>query len=100
MPKINARLGYGELCRRALEMADEVGVDRFYAWRMSRPENMDVYLGCDVQKIASAELLDGGCRDGVVLLPISRLGKDADMLEFVSGLERDSVGGYLIALPR
>ena len=100
LPKINARLGYGELCRRALEMADEVGVDRFYAWRMSRPENMDVYLGCDVQKITSAELLDGGCRDGVVLLPISRLGKDADMLEFVSGLERDSVGGYLIALPR
>ena len=100
LPKINAWLGYGALCRKACEMAENAGVENFYAWRIHRPENMDVYLGCDVHKISSAELLEGGCRDGVVMLPIRRLGKDADMLEFVAGLERDSIGGYMIALPR
>jgi hypothetical protein len=99
LPKINARLGYGELCRRAVEVAEAEGVGRFYVWGIPRSENMDVYLGQDVQKISSAELLEGEIGDGVVLLSLKRLDKERELRSFVAGRERDTVGRYLIVVP-
>lgn len=99
LPKINARLGYGELCRRAVEVAEAEGVGKFYVWGIPRPENMDVYLGQDVQKISSAELLEDEIGDGVVLLSLKRLDKKRELRSFVAGRERDTVGRYLIVVP-
>lgn len=99
LPKINAVLGYGELCRRAVEVAGQRGSERFFVWRIRRPEGMDVYLGRDVERCSPTQILEGRCDGGVVMLPMDRLRKEPDLLEFVRDRERDSVGGYLIVVP-
>lgn len=44
LPRLNAEVGYGDLCRQALSMSREYHVDDFRTWRISRSENIDVYL--------------------------------------------------------
>ena len=44
LPKMNTYTGYGMLCRKALELSQEKGIDEFRTWHLSRSENMDVYL--------------------------------------------------------
>lgn len=41
---INGETGYGDLCRKALEISRKKGIDDFRTWDMRRAENMDVYL--------------------------------------------------------
>lgn len=48
MPDMNPYIGYGSVCERASEIASEYGNVRFGSWRVSRPENMDVYLGKEI----------------------------------------------------
>lgn len=44
LPKLNAEVGYGELCGKALEMSRAYHIDDIRTWRIPRSENMDVYL--------------------------------------------------------
>lgn len=75
LPKVNAWIGYGELCHRALEMAEEHGgVDDFCVWKIRRPEAMDVYLHRPVEVVEEpARLLQSGRRGVVLMFPADRL---------------------------
>lgn len=42
--KLNAYIGYGALCEKAVEISQEEGIRDVRTWKISRAENMDVYL--------------------------------------------------------
>lgn len=94
MPQINDEIGYANLCHKALELSREKGLQNFYSWRVSRAENMDVYLHQPVQILSEEETSpDSISSPAVLMLRVKDLahfpGKDARM-----------VGDYaVVALP-
>ncbi len=99
LPQINAELGYGDLCRKALEVAKRSGsTSGFYVWRIHRPESMDVYLGCNVVKVTPEEVLNGTCAAGVLMLPARRLRQEPQLAKFVSTRQCDTVGSHLVVM--
>lgn len=97
LPKLNAELGYGDLCREAQRVAAAGRTPTvYYTWEMHRPEAMDVYLGKDIVEVTAEELLSGRCSHGILLLPIRKLSDNADMQKFISGMRCHEAGKYLI----
>ena len=96
LPGLNVRLGYGSLCREAVQFARANGASNFYVWNIRRAESMDVYLGQPVVETTAGELCSGACADGVVMLPADKLRDDARMRQFVAGKRLHAVGEYLI----
>ncbi len=99
MPYINHYIGYKTICYQAQSLAAKTSRDKIYTCNVKRSENMDVYLGCDVEKVSSEDVLSGRCGDGVVILKRSRLSKDSVMLNYVmqNPILKDSL--YLVVAP-
>lgn len=72
LPSINYLLGYGEACKVAREEARTAGLDEYYTFGVKRSENMDFYLGREVNIVPtdSAEVLTG--KQGVLIFRTSR----------------------------
>lgn len=99
LPQLNVELGYGNLCRKALEVASRSGRHtNFYVWRIHRPENMDVYLGSDVLKVTPKDILEGACDDGVLMFPARCLRNEPGLSEFVPMHRCDTIGRYLVVV--
>lgn len=96
LPEINVRIGYGDLCRRARQMAVETDASAYYVWGIRRPEAMDVYLEEDVREITTEEACAGQCTEGILMIDGSRLCRDEAMLRFVDEHETVAVGPYLV----
>ncbi len=102
LPRFNGMLGYGKLCRVAMEVAaEQPDFTGYYVWKVRRPENMDVYLGEPITEISVDEAMAGQAAGGVLLLSERKLRHDETMQRFVAGLAfTRSVDGYLVcALP-
>ena len=102
MPRFNGMLGYGKLCRVAMEVAaEQPDFTGYYVWKVRRPENMDVYLGEPITEISVDEAMAGQAAGGVLLLSERKLRHDEAMQRFVAGLAFTRlVDGYLVcALP-
>ena len=99
LPEINSWMGYGNLCR---SIPPEASVATIY---MHRPENMDYYLGREIQdygKDPDAYLSDyrEGKAPDVLVVKISRLSHSAaleEMVENWEGLSR-RVGPFLVLI--
>lgn len=51
LPGLNAEIGYGTLCGKALELSQRYGITDFCTWHVPRSENMDIYLHRPVKVI-------------------------------------------------
>lgn len=58
MPSANPYIGYAALCREAVVQSRASGIRTISAWRMSRVENADVYVGRPVQVLEPSHLPD------------------------------------------
>lgn len=97
LPRFNALLGYGEVCRTAQAVAvEQPDFAGYYVWKVHRPENMDVYLGVPVTVISADEVLAGRAAGGVLLLSARKLRHDETMQRFVVGLDCRAVGDCLV----
>lgn len=97
LPRFNALLGYGELCRAAQAVAaEQPDFAGYYVWKVHRPENMDVYLGVPVTVISADEALAGRAAGGVLLLSARKLRHDEAMQRYVDTLGCRAVGDYLV----
>lgn len=96
LPRFNAELGYGTLCRAAQKMATEEHRSGYFVWEIRRPEAMDVYLGESVRKVSAADILAGKCAGGVVLLSQEKLLQNPDLMAYAARKSRLDAGRYLI----
>ncbi len=83
MPHINRFIGYGALCEQAERLLPTPD-GKVYTWYVRRSENMDVYLGKDVEPVTSEQILSDECRDGVLILRRSRLNKDEAVRRYIA----------------
>lgn len=56
LPKVNSYIGYETLCGQASQIATAEHLTRYCTWKLYRPENMDVYLGHEIQIVTPEEL--------------------------------------------
>ena len=75
LPKVNAWMGYGELCRKAAAVGSSEGLQRYCVYGISRPESMDVYLHQDVCPVSEEEIVSGRLQEAVLMLPTRKLEK-------------------------
>lgn len=95
IPEINREIGYGDLCRKAKEVAWANGLTEYKVWNLPRAENMDVYLGTMVQKVTPQEVVSGRLKGSVLMLPATEWERMKGKI-----LERGSykVGPYYIII--
>ncbi len=97
LPSLNARwVGYADLCREAKGMAKEKRLSGYCVWKLSRPENMDVFLEEDVKKVTREEILENRWSGCVLMMPEKMLRRDEEIKKFVSGKEKRTLGRYII----
>lgn len=95
MPDLNAWMGYRAVCEKAMEVAREKEADGgFYVWKERRPENMDVYLHEDVHEVEAEDL--PAIRRAVLMLPVKKLNRSAEVQAFLKGKEQQVVGKHLV----
>lgn len=75
VPTLNERLGYGALCNRSITIAAQHKLEDFCVWRLSRPENMDVYLHRDVEILPSDKPLPTDLENKILMLPQKEISK-------------------------
>lgn len=85
LPKTNAWTGYGMLCAKALELSHRHGISEFRAWRITRPENMDVYLHRPVSVVSEVETPVSGDRPFILLTRSRELGHFPDRRTYTVG---------------
>lgn len=73
LPSINSRIGYRDLCAKAIETAKTRHLIRFYTWRMYRPENMDVFLHTDVHILPENKSVPGELNHCILLTPAKEI---------------------------
>ena len=75
MPQINSETGYKEVCQIARQEAERHHTTDYRAWKLKRPENMDVYLHHNVRIIASNDKVDADKRPYIIITKKSELGE-------------------------
>lgn len=95
LPNINNELGYGELCRTALQISEEKHLSGYHVWNISRPENMDVYLKEDIQVVTREEITSGKLHDTILMLPAKEI---ESLKEIAPGKASYIVGPYGIVV--
>lgn len=73
LPRINPEIGYGDLCRKAREVAAANALTEYRVWNLPRSENMDVYLGTTVPKVTQEEVVSGRLEGMILLLPAKEM---------------------------
>lgn len=91
LPEINATVGYGTLCRQALELSQDKGIADFRTWQLSRAENLDVYLHRPVTVLSGEEV---PASDGTPFLLLTR----TRCLPLFPGHESRTVGPYAVVV--
>lgn len=70
LPSINNRIGYRDLCGEAVKEARSRHLNKFYTWKMYRPENMDVFLHTDVQILPDDKPLPENLTHCILITPV------------------------------
>lgn len=97
LPSLNGELGYAALCGEAKKLAGEKNT-AYCTWKLSRPENMDVFLEKDVRKISREQLLEEPLTNSLLLMPAKVLRRDEEIKKLVAGKEKHTVGRYIICV--
>jgi 4-amino-4-deoxy-L-arabinose transferase-like glycosyltransferase len=98
MPQLNPYLGWRELCEKATALSEEHGVDEFWVHRISRAENMDVYLGKDIIKVEKEEILRPSAEKKLLLLPTKVIQRDSEIRRAIQDKEQYRIGDHTIVI--
>ncbi|MCH5335408.1 MAG: dolichyl-phosphate-mannose--protein mannosyltransferase [Alistipes sp.] len=100
LPSLNGMIGYGPMCRQAMELARSNGAEEYYVWKIRRPESMDVYLGRDIVEVSADDILQGRCAGGVLMLDSRKLAADEALSACIAPLSPQLAGPYtVVAVP-
>lgn len=92
---LNEFTAYEKVCREALKVADS---DTYNTLSVRRPENMDVYLGCDVTdwKDDIDGFVTGDHRGEVLIVPTDLALSDTRLKEFLESREGTQIGPFTV----
>lgn len=96
VPSINSELGYADLCHKAMEVSAEKNLSGYCVLQISRPENMDVYLHEDIQKVTLEDILNNKYTGTILMVSNKKINSDKELQKFAVGKERTVVGRYSV----
>ncbi len=73
LPQINRQWGYGDVCKQAVQLSNELDLHKYYTWGISRSENMDVYLHQDITKVTWENIMSNQLSNSILILPTKKL---------------------------
>lgn len=73
LPQINKQWGYGDVCQQAIKLSNEMKLDHYYTWGISRSENMDVYLHKDITKVTWEDIVSNRLSNSILIIPTKKL---------------------------
>ncbi|MGV8962555.1 MAG: ArnT family glycosyltransferase [Candidatus Saccharimonadaceae bacterium] len=98
MPQVNSQLGWRNLSEKAKELAIEKRTNDYYVYKISRAENMDVYLKKDVHEVSKEEICDSLFKKKLLLLPVQVMEKDNDLHLIIMSKEYYKIGEYMVVV--
>ncbi|HTN69353.1 MAG TPA: hypothetical protein VLZ33_07810 [Dysgonamonadaceae bacterium] len=98
MPQLNNRMGLRNLSMKAMELSEERNISDYYVYKISRAENMDVYLKQDVITVNKEEILENNFKNKLIMLPIKHIVNDAEISSIIKTKEYYEIGKYMVVL--
>jgi len=98
MPQLNSRLGWGNLCEKAVELSKEHGIADYWVYNIKRAENMDVYLGKDIIKVDMEDILNESSKNRLLMLRMKDIRNNPEISAAVSNKEQYQIGEHAIVI--
>ena len=98
IPQLNSRIGWGNLCEKAVELSEEHGIADYWVYNIKRAENMDVYLGKDIIKVDKEDILNESPKNRLLMLRIKDIQNDPDILAAVLNKTQYQIGEHAIVI--
>lgn len=98
MPRFNPAIGYGDMARAGRELAAENGTGGYCTFEVRRAENMDVYLGEDLEAVGRDDILSGRCGGKVLFFRVRNAARDEELMEYLDTLEFRTFGKFAVAV--
>ncbi|MCD8165912.1 MAG: glycosyltransferase family 39 protein [Bacteroides sp.] len=86
--QLNSFLGYGEITKKALELAAGDKEVDYYYYKVTRAENMDVFLGKDPVPLTLEEITGNNLTSGILFLTTKHVGREEALGAFVEKQEK------------
>lgn len=95
IPKFNEYIGFGKLTETAKEIADQNKINRYCYYRFRSGENMDVYLGKEVQKLDTAAInLLKNKENFILFIKNKDLKREENLVDIIKDRISYSIGDY------
>ncbi len=98
MPQLNSQLGWSDLCEKAKELSKEKNIPDYYVYNITRAENMDVYLGKDVQVVDREAIVENLLKNKLLLLPVKAVKNDKAISSVIKEREYYEIGKYIVVV--
>ncbi|MCD8079218.1 MAG: glycosyltransferase family 39 protein [Bacteroides sp.] len=98
LPQTNAQIGYKDLSEKALELAQTYHTTGYCAYTLTRPENMDVFLHEDVERVTREDVLEGKCAGKIFFIRTRRLDRDEELRHYLDAKVKYVVGKHTVVV--
>lgn len=98
LPLMNDKIGYGEMCKKGLEMAKEANVNEYYLYNIRRGENVDVYLQKEAHILQDNDLQKGIPGKSILFFRQRDLKKNEQLRLITTGKNVSNVGEYSVVV--
>lgn len=89
-------MGFADLCHKAAAVAQEKDLSGYITFDISRPENMDAFVGKQVRSISIIGILTTDYSGNVLMVPADIAEESPLVRAFIAGKEKYVVGPYLV----
>lgn len=98
MPQLNNYLGWRNLCTKAMEIAAEKQTTEYNVYKISRAENMDVFLNRDVREATKEDIVGNLLNNELLLVRLKYVENDLDVMSIIRSKEHYQIGNYMIVV--
>lgn len=98
MPHLNDQLGWASMCEKAKMISKEHMIDDYLVYKISRAENMDVYLGKDIIEVSREDILKEQTEKRLLMLRLKDIRNDLQLSAVLSNKEMFLIGKHAIVI--
>ena len=90
--------GFRGLLQEVSVLVAETNSKAYYTFGIRRPDSMDVFLGEDVNRVETEQILNGECDGGILITLNRRIRDNEPLLDYFSDKQVSRVGNYVIVI--
>lgn len=97
IPKYNSLIGLGELCDKAKDISSQNGASNYYYCKITRADNLDIYLGVIPQKLRIKDLYQTNNqikKPAILFLSDKSISRNDSLQLYIKGKKIHQSGNY------